>query len=300
LKKLTLGTRGSKLALWQAHWVEERMRSLGFEVVVQVIQTRGDRDWNLPLVGNAVKELFVKEIEDALLQRQIDLAVHSVKDLPSELPQGLVLAAIPERADPRDVLISKKGLPLRKLPSGARLGTSSLRRQAQILAYRPDLEMLPIRGNVETRIRKLSSSELDGVVLAAAGLSRLRLLDQVTEFFEDEVCLSAPGQGAIGIESLLEKKDLFGILDDWATRAEVQAERAFLNRLRGGCRVPIAARARLDRSILHLKGLVCSPDGKIRICSEGECEPSVGEEMGHALAEQILARGGEEVLRGVQ
>lgn len=275
------------------------MRGRGIDVELRVIRTRGDKDRNLLLVGEGAKELFVREIEEALIRREIDLAVHSVKDLPGELPKGLALAAIPLREDPRDVLVSKNGCSLRELPRGARLGTSSLRRQAQMMAYRPDIEILPMRGNVDTRLKKLSSSVLDGLVLAAAGLARLGLLHHATEYLDDDVCLPAPGQGAIGIESRSEDEHFYRVLDDHASRMEVQAERAFLRRLQGGCRVPIAARARLGSTGLRLKGLVCSPDGKVRIASESEGEASDGERIGCRLAEEILARGATEILKGM-
>lgn len=301
---IRIGTRGSKLALEQAEWVKARLEAQypGLDVVLKKIKTTGDKVLDVPLARMGGKGLFVKEIEEALIGQEVDLAVHSMKDVPSFLPSGLHLAAIPRREDPRDVLISRDGRPLKDFRRGARIGTSSLRRQAQLFRYRADLEIVPLRGNLDTRIRKLSQEGLDGIILAAAGLKRLGWLDQVTEYLPFEICLPAVGQGALGIECRVadestNKKVEF--LNHGATRCCVLAERSFLRRLEGGCQVPIAAFGQVSNGKLKLEGLVSSVDGRrwVRDCLEGLEEGA--EELGEHLAELLLSRGADRILKEI-
>ena len=314
---LVIGTRGSQLALWQANHVAARLRSVepGITVRLETIKTTGDKILDVPLAQVGGKALFVKEIEEALLEGRVDLAVHSMKDVPTDLPPGLAIVAITEREDPLDVLISRTGRGLQDLPRGARVGTSSLRRQAQLLHYRPDLAIIGLRGNLDTRIRKLHSEGLDAIVLAAAAIKRLGWTDCITEFLPPEVCLPAIGQGALGIEmretsaSSVEPPSaerrapslqrIVGVLDHSETRAAVLAERAFLRRLEGGCQVPFAAHAEVGGGRILLRGLVASPDGKRILRGErsGGCEKSEG--LGTALAEDLLDRGAGEIIDAV-
>ena len=313
---LVIGTRGSPLALWQANHVAARLRSAepGITVRLETIKTTGDKILDVPLAQVGGKALFVKEIEEALLEGRVDLAVHSMKDVPTDLPPGLAIVAITEREDPLDVLISRTGRGLQDLPRGARVGTSSLRRQAQLLHYRPDLAIIGLRGNLDTRIRKLYSEGLDAIVLAAAAIKRLGWTDCITEFLPPEVCLPAIGQGALGVESrepgtratarVAESREpslqrIVAVLDHPETHAAVFAERAFLRRLEGGCQVPFAAHAEVGGGRILLRGLVASPDGKRILRGErsGVCEESEG--LGTALAEDLLDRGAGEIIDAV-
>jgi len=306
---LVIGTRGSPLALWQANHVAARLRSAepGITVRLETIKTTGDKILDVPLAQVGGKALFVKEIEEALLEGRVDLAVHSMKDVPTDLPPGLAIVAVTEREDPLDVLISRTGRGLQDLPRGARVGTSSLRRQAQLLHYRPDLAIISLRGNIDTRIRKLYSEGLDAIVLAAAAIKRLGWTDCITEFLPPEVCLPAIGQGALGIEMRAPSAErrapslqrIVGVLDHSETRAAVFAERAFLRRLEGGCQVPFAAHAEVGGGRILLRGLVASPDGKRILRGErsGVCEESEG--LGTALAEDLLDRGAGEIIDAV-
>jgi hydroxymethylbilane synthase len=293
-----VGTRGSKLALWQAEHVVGLLQAahpgVAFEVVP--IRTTGDKRQDVPLQDLGDKSLFLKEIEEALASGAIDLAVHSLKDVPSSLEAPFVLAAILERDDPRDVLLTASGGGLSSLAEGARVGTSSLRREAQLRAARPDLEMVPIRGNVDTRLRKLGEGEYDAIVLAAAGLNRLGVSIPGSAFLDPSVCLPAPGQAAICVEALADRGELPAPLDHGPTRHAVEAERAFAAELDAGCRVPVAAYAcEADDDALQLQTLVASPDGTriIRLAGEGT-EPL---ELGRRLARQALERGAGELLR---
>jgi hydroxymethylbilane synthase len=293
-----VGTRGSKLALWQAEHVVGLLQAahpgVAFEVVP--IRTTGDKRQDVPLQDLGDKSLFLKEIEEALASGAIDLAVHSLKDVPSSLEAPFVLAAILERDDPRDVLLTASGGGLSSLAEGARVGTSSLRREAQLRAARPDLEMVPIRGNVDTRLRKLGEGEYDAIVLAAAGLNRLGVSIPGSAFLDPSVCLPAPGQAAICVEALADRGELPAPLDHAPTRHAVEAERAFAAELDAGCRVPVAAYAcEADDDALQLQTLVASPDGTriIRLAGEGT-EPL---ELGRRLARQALERGAGELLR---
>lgn len=302
--EIRIGTRGSQLALYQANWVKDRLTEVHphLHVTLMKIKTTGDKIQDAPLAKIGGKGLFVKEIEEALIQRKIDLAVHSIKDVPTEFPEGLHLAAITKREDPRDVFISKDGTLLKDLPRGAKIGTSSLRRQAQLLHFRGDFEMIPLRGNLDTRIRKLKTMDLDGVVLALAGVKRLNLEKNITEILPTEISLPAVGQGALGIETRIGDQETEGylqFLNDPESSVAVSAERAFLKKLEGGCQVPIAAFGRMEGGILHIDGLVGRTDGKKLIRRHLEGPPREAEAMGTRLAEILLENGAGEILEEV-
>ena len=301
---LVLGTRGSKLAVHQSEWVQARMQELAPHVTVTLrrIQTSGDKILDVPLAKIGGKGLFVKEIEEALLSGEIDLAVHSMKDLPTELPAGLDLLCIPSREDARDALISRNGKRFKDLPAGARIGTSSLRRQAQLLQARPDLSIGMLRGNLDTRLRKLREGHFDAVVLAAAGLRRLGWEGEITEYLAPEISLPAIGQGALGVEGRRDDvfvRELLSGLEHEPTRTTVMAERALLHRLQGGCQVPIAAHATLHGSEIVLEGLVASVDGKEVIRDRVKGPVDDPHSMGIQLAERLLSRGGDRILRTI-
>ncbi len=311
MRTFAVGSRQSALALTQTNQVVDMLRSicrehgLDYEFEVRKIVTKGDRILDVSLSKVGGKGLFVKEIEQALLDGEIDMAVHSMKDLPSELPDGLVIGAIPARVDPRDCLISNGDLPLSELPRHARIGTSSLRRACQLKAYRPDFRLEAIRGNIDSRFRKLSDQGLDGIILAAAGIRRMGWQDRISEALPPEICLPAVGQGALGIECRKDRKavlDLLSKLNDAETEWAVTAERGFLHRLNGGCQVPIGAHAvlmrpnggRPDLPEIHLTGMVGSPDGK-----EMLKQTMIGKnpyQLGIALAEQLIESGASRIL----
>ncbi len=305
-KRLRIGTRGSQLALNQTELVAGLLRRahLDLQVDLQIIQTKGDLILDRALSRIGDKGLFVTEIEAALLDGHIDLAVHSCKDLPSEVPASLILAAFPARADARDALISRHGLGLDRLPHAARIGTSSLRRACQLRRYRPDLEVVDLRGNVDTRLRKALTHDYDAIVLASAGLSRLDLAGSVTEFLEPEIMLPAVAQGALGLECRADAAELIGlvaVLDDRATRWEVEAERAFLARLQGGCQVPLAAYATVSQARsgewdLCIRGLVGTADGVQVVRGEQRGPACTARELGTALAEDLLGGGADLIL----
>ncbi len=304
LTRVRIGTRGSLLARWQAEWVTARLHAAhpGLDVALTIIKTTGDKILDVPLATVGGKGLFVKEIEEALLARTVDLAVHSMKDVPTVLPAELHLAAITRREDPHDALISRDRLPLAKLPHGAMIGTSSLRRQSQLLAYRPDLKIVGLRGNLDTRMKKLRNGELDGIVLAAAGLRRLGWDNEITELIPPEICLPAIGQGALGIECRREDaalNEMVQALDDADTRVCVDTERALLERLEGGCQVPIAAHATLAGDRLTLKALIAGVRGDRIIRDEVSGPRGEGTAIGRASAERLLARGGDAILREI-
>jgi hydroxymethylbilane synthase len=301
---IVLGTRASKLAVQQSEWVQARLSQLAPEVTVTLrrIQTSGDKILDVPLAKIGGKGLFVKEIEEALLAGEIDLAVHSMKDVPTQLPQGLAILCVPQREDPRDALISRTGCVFKDLPHAAKIGTSSLRRQAQFLHARPDLKIEMLRGNLDTRLRKLREGHYDAIVLAAAGLRRLGWAHEITEYLDPRISLPAIGQGALGIEGRHDDvfiRSVLGRLDHASTRVAVLAERALLDRLEGGCQVPIAAYATASETGLRLEGLVASVDGKemIRDVVEGTTEHA--SEVGRQLAERLLARGADKILRAI-
>lgn len=267
-----------------------------------VIKTKADimQDVSLARIGG--KGLFVKEIEDALLNGEIDMAVHSMKDVPAELPDGLEIVAMPEREDPRDVLIAKDRRKLEELPRGARLGTGSLRRGLQVRNLLPDIEIVPLRGNIGTRIKKIETENLEGVILAAAGLRRMGWVRQISQFIPAEIMMPAIGQGALGIEIRsddIELREMMTVLHHPATWTEVDAERAFLKRIGGGCHLPIAAYGKIERDILKLRGLIGSPDGRFIIREEITGRPEDGSVLGFNLAERILLQGGQAILNEI-
>jgi len=301
LSELKIGTRGSQLALFQANWVKEKLVEThpNLKVTLIKIKTTGDKIQDAPLAKIGGKGLFVKEIEEALIQKKIDLAVHSIKDVPTELPKGLHLSVITKREDPRDVFISKDGRTLKDLPQGAKIGTSSLRRQAQLLHFRNDFELVSLRGNLDTRLKKLKTMNIDGIVLALAGVKRLGLEERITEIIPPEISLPAIGQGALGIETRMDDEGVEGqirFLNDPDSSIAVSAERAFLKKLEGGCQVPIAAFARTVRATLQIDGLVGTIDGKrlLRHHVEGTIEEA--ESLGIQLAEILLGQGAKEIL----
>jgi len=292
---LVIGSRGSQLALWQANWVKARLEELGAECRIEIIHTTGDKITSVALSKVGTKGLFTKEIEEALLDSSIDLAVHSLKDMPTEVPQGLTLAAIPVREDPRDAVVGKK---LVDLPKGARVGTSSLRRSAQLRALRPDLQLKDIRGNVDTRLRKLDAGQYDAIMLASAGLRRLGWQDRIAELLEPEVMCPAVGQGALAIETRNdggESHEICRRLDNASTRIAVTAERAVLATLGGGCQVPIGAHATINGQ-LALRAVVISPDGTKVLRAQSTGATAEAEQLGRALGEQLLSQGGREIL----
>ena len=296
---IRIGSRGSVLALWQAEHVRQRLAARGHEATIQVITTTGDRvqDRRLESVGG--KGAFLKEIEEAMLAGDVDLAVHSLKDVPTTLPAGLRLCAVLERADPRDALLSAAGLALHRLPAGARVGTTSLRRRAQVAALRPDLVLQDLRGNVDTRIRKLHEGACDAIVLAVAGLERLGRRGEATEVLEADAFLPAPGQGAIALECRQDDAPLAAAvapLDHAPTARAVAAERALLAGLQGGCNVPLGAYAVEEDGALQLTAFVARPDGSGLL--RGRARDADPLRAGAALAEQLLARGARELMRG--
>ena len=301
-KPLRVGSRASALAWCQAEEVRDALKSLGVGVELVEIRTEGDRILDQPLTAIGGKGVFTKEIEDALLAGRIDLAVHSLKDLPTEFPPGLSLASVPRREDPRDIFIAKDGATrLADLPPGGRIGTGSLRRRAQLRAFRPDLEMVDIRGNLDTRLRKLDSGEMDGIVLAAAGFSRLGWKDRITELLSTRVCLPAVGQGALGLECRTEDRDTLSCasgLDHPETNRAVRAERALLRRLEGGCQVPVGALARVRGGAISLEAVIASLDGRETV--RGEASGEDPEALGVRLAEDLLNRGGEDILQDIR
>ncbi|MBI3209186.1 MAG: hydroxymethylbilane synthase [Candidatus Solibacter usitatus] len=293
---LIVGSRGSQLALWQARWVQGQLASMGIESRIEIIHTTGDKITDVPLSKVGTKGLFTKEIEEALLSKQIDLAVHSLKDMPTGLPAGLVLAAIPEREDPRDALI---GRTLAALQNGARVGTSSLRRSAQLKAIRPDLEVVSVRGNLDTRLRKLDDGQYDAILLAAAGLRRLGWQNRIAELLAPETMCPAVGQGALAVETRDDGGPGFAAackLDDAMTRAAVTAERAVLAAMGGGCQVPLGAHALIVGSSLHLRAAVAAPDGSLLVKRESQGPVASAEQLGRLLADELLASGARAIL----
>jgi hydroxymethylbilane synthase len=300
MARLRIGSRGSQLALWQANHIGALLRERGHEVDIEIIKTTGDKIADVALAKVGTKGMFTKEIEEALSEGRIDLAVHSLKDLPTEVPPGFEIAAVTQRENPRDVLCSRKYERIDALPQGARVGTSSLRRQAQLKAVRPDLEIDPLRGNVDTRLRKLEAGEYDAIILAAAGLNRLGRTELVRQIIPAEVMCPAAGQGALGIEiragDSITRQHL-AFLDDAAARATTTCERALLSKLGGGCQVPIGAFAEARNGQLHLEAIVADPDG-----SKVLRESRVGSDpvqLGESVGETLLQRGGDAILEAV-
>lgn len=304
-KSIKIGTRGSKLALWQANWVKSAIISINPSIPVDliIIKTKGDKILDVPLAMVGGKGLFVKEIEEALLDGRIDLAVHSMKDMPAEIPPGLCIGAVPEREAPNDVLISKNGLLFSELISGGRIGTSSLRRSAQLLHARPDLVILPLRGNLDTRLKKLETENMDAIILAAAGVKRLNFESRITEYIDENVMLPAVGQGALCIEireNDTEIEPIVAALDHQKTRSAVMGERAFSNRLEGGCQVPIAALGKIEKNILTLSGLVADIDGKTILKKTLSGPVGQSESIGVKLADSLLSMGAKKILEKIK
>ncbi|MDP2681875.1 MAG: hydroxymethylbilane synthase [Deltaproteobacteria bacterium] len=308
-RKIKLGSRGSQLALWQANWVKSELgkRYKNLEVEIIKIKTTGDKILDVPLAKVGGKGLFVKEIEEALLGKRIDLAVHSMKDVPTDFPNGLHLAAITEREDPRDAFIISQKLKVKSqkfkdLAYGASIGTSSLRRSSQLLNVRPDLKIEQLRGNLNTRLRKLNEGHFDAIILAAAGLKRLGWSERITEYLSPEISLPAIGQGALGIETRIDDKEineLTAFFDHPATSISVRAERALLKKLEGGCQVPIAAYGEVKNNQLKLIGLVASIDGKRIIKDSITGQIDRAEAIGIELAERLLSMGAWDILKEV-
>ena len=301
---LVLGTRASKLALQQSEWFQSQVQAIAPEVKVTLtrIQTSGDKIVDVPLAKIGGKGLFVKEIEEALLSGEIDFAVHSMKDVPTELPDGLEILCVPPREDSRDALISRTGCRFQNLPAGARVGTSSLRRQSQFLHARPDLRIEMLRGNLDTRLNKLKDGQFDAIILAAAGLRRLGWTQEITEYLDPHLCLPAIGQGALGIEGRSNDQFVRSILNRLThqpTQIAVAAERALLHRLEGGCQVPIAAYATLTQDEVQLEGLVASVDGKTVIRDLVRGRSAEAQALGTQLAERLLSRGADRILREI-
>ncbi len=305
-KTIRIGSRGSQLALWQANWVmnaiHEQWPDIRTELVI--IKTTGDKILDVPLAKVGGKGLFVKEIEEAMLTGRIDIAVHSMKDMPAELPHGLCIGAVPKRENPQDALVTENYPSLADLPKGSRVGTSSLRRSAQLLHLRPDILIEPLRGNLDTRLKKLTTTDLDAIVLAAAGLRRLGLADRITTTLDADTMLPAVGQGALCIESRSNDESIASIissLDDAATHTAVIAERAFLHRLEGGCQVPIAGHATIGQNDrMTISGLVAELDGSrlIKQTLEGPCDQAA--KLGLKLADALLAKGAASILERLE
>lgn len=303
--KIIIGTRGSKLALWQAKWVKSELETLdkNLRIEVTVIKTKGDKILDVPLAKVGGKGLFVKEIETALLDGRIDIAVHSMKDMPAQIPQGLYIGAVPKRENPKDVLISKTKQLFVDLDSGARIGTSSLRRSVQLRAARPDLVIHPLRGNIDTRLKKLFVEDLDAIVLAAAGVIRMDLTEHVTQYLDESIMLPAVGQGALCIEvreSDARIRSVVSRLDDYKTRMAVLGERAFLSQMEGSCQIPIAAHGVIDQDKMTLTGLIADLEGTTIIQNKRSGPVKSCGKIGFELAGILLADGGKSILEEIQ
>lgn len=300
-KKVIIATRGSKLALWQAQWVKGELEKANpdVECSLSIIKTKGDKILDVPLAKVGGKGLFVKEIEEALLRGEADCAVHSMKDVPMELPSDLHLSAICEREDPHDAFVSLKYPSLKSLPSGAKIGTSSLRRSCQLQHARSDLSILTLRGNLDTRLRKLDEGQYDAIILAAAGMQRMKLSERIAEILSLDICLPAVGQGALGIECRKDDSFINSItspLNHVNTSLCVRAERAFLRKLEGSCQVPIAAYAVIEEGLMRLHGLVGAVDGKTIMRDSIQVEPQYPEKIGLSLAENLINQGARDIL----
>jgi hydroxymethylbilane synthase len=300
MAKLRIGSRGSQLALWQANHISALLREQGHEIEIEIIKTTGDKITDVALAQVGTKGMFTKEIEEALAEGRVDVAVHSLKDLPTELPPGFELVAITKRVNPRDVLLSVRHNSVRSLPKNARVGTSSLRRQAQLKVARPDLVIHPLRGNVDTRIRKLEEGEYDAIILAAAGLTRLGKTQLMKEILSEDFMCPAAGQGALGIEIRAgdaTTASYLAFLNDADARAATTCERALLNKLGGGCQVPIGAFAEVKEGILYLTAIVAQPDGSMILREhQSGVNPVV---LGEAVGDTLLLRGAAKILGDV-
>ena len=303
-KTLKIATRQSPLALWQANYVKDSLQQLYPDLTVELVLmvTKGDVILDSPLAKIGGKGLFVKELENALLNKEADIAVHSMKDVPMQFPEGLGLAVICKREDPRDAFVSNSYRTFSELPQGAVVGTSSLRRQCQLKALRPDLDIRSLRGNVGTRLSKLDNGDYDAIILASAGLIRLGLADRIASFIEVEQSLPAAGQGAVGIECRtddVQVKQLLAPLADAETTCCVLAERAMNNHLQGGCQVPIGGYAVLQQGQLYLRALVGNVDGSQIIRAEGKSAVKNADVLGVQIAEQLLAQGADKILQSI-
>lgn len=303
MRALRIGTRGSLLAKWQAESVRKQLFALtGMDADIVIIKTEGDRLQQSPLTQIGGKGIFIKELEEALLEETVDLAVHSVKDIPTDTPTRLCFPAVCKRADVRDCLISASGATLANLRQGARVGTGSLRRQAQLQHVRPDLDFRDLRGNVDTRLRKVDSGEYEAIILAKAGLDRLGLSQRIAETLSPEVCMPAVGQGAIAVEARLkdvEAQETVAPLDDQETRSAIIAERALLGAMQGGCQVPLGAWARMERNEFVMEACVCSVDGLRYIKERATGSAEEAAQLGEKLAQQLLNAGAMEILEAV-
>ena len=300
--QIIIGSRGSKLALWQADYIEQRLREEypGLSVTQKRVTTKGDRILDVPLAKIGGKGLFTKELEEEMLSGGIDLAVHSLKDMPAKVPDGLVIAAVTKRLDPGDALVSNRFSSFEELPKGARVGTSSLRRRAQLLCARPDLEMLDLRGNVNTRLRKLDEGEYDAIVLAVAGLKRLGFADRIRQVLPREMVLPAVGQGALAIETReddKETRDMLAFLRDDDTICCTEAERSFLARVEGGCQVPVGVYATAEGDGLKVEAVIASLDGQRFYRGDVNGTRKDAAKLGENLAEKLLDEGGAEILK---
>jgi hydroxymethylbilane synthase len=304
VKTLRIGTRGSALALAQANWVKGEIERQWPEAAVslQIIKTSGDQFVEASLQAIGGKGVFTKEIEEALLRKEIDLAVHSMKDLPTEVTPGLAILAVPEREDPRDVLVSRDGARLGELPAGARIGTGSLRRKAQLLRHRGDLSVAAIRGNIDTRLKKLDAGEAEALVMAAAGLKRIGREDRISEFFSADICVSAVAQGALAVEGRDDEslRAELEFLNDIPTYLEVEAERGLLKRLGGGCYVPVGARAQVFGELIEMNAIVADPDGHEFYQADLAGMAEKAEALGKELADRLLAQGAQKILARLQ
>ncbi|HEV8075265.1 MAG TPA: hydroxymethylbilane synthase [Candidatus Acidoferrum sp.] len=304
MKPLRIGSRGSILARWQAEFVRKQLFQLtGVEAEIIIIKTSGDKMQQQPLTQIGGKGIFIKELEEALLAESVDLAVHSVKDIPTDTPGRLHFPAVCRRDDVRDCLVSHTGTLLANLKQGARVGTGSLRRQAQLRHYRPDLDLRELRGNVDTRLRKVESGEYDAIVLSKAGLDRLGWSQKITEPLSTEISLPAVGQGAIAIESRVSDRgadEILSKLDDLETRTAIIAERALLSALQGGCQVPLGAWARMERSELVMEAVVCSVDGTQYVREKATASPDQAAQLGEHLARVLAEGGARTILEEVQ
>jgi hydroxymethylbilane synthase len=300
MARLRIGSRGSQLALWQANHISELLRERAHEVEIEIIKTTGDKITDVALAKVGTKGMFTKEIEEALLDRRVDLAVHSLKDLPTELAPEFEIAAITRRENPRDAFLSRHFASIEELPQRSHVGTSSLRRQAQLKALRPDLNIFPLRGNVDTRLRKLEEGEYDAIILASAGLNRLGRTEWIRTVLPVEVMCPAVGQGALAIEIRSGDAPIraqLGFLDDAAARVATTCERALLNRLGGGCQVPIGAYAEIAAGTIHLTAVVARPDGS-RVLRENQSGTDP-EQLGTIVGQRLLERGGDRILEEV-
>lgn len=301
-RKVTIGSRGSPLALWQANWIKDLLQDHHSDLAVdiKIIKTSGDKIQDVPLAKIGGKGLFVKEIEEGLLKREVDFAVHSMKDMPITFPINLCIACVTKRENPFDALISKNDVKLVDLPKGAKIGTGSLRRMSQLLHYRPDFNLVPLRGNLETRLKKLDSEGLDAIILAAAGLIRLGWHDRITEIIPPEILLPAMGQGAVGIETRKNDVDnqiLLADLDDEETHYALDAERALVSQLEGGCNVPIGAFATLSEDQITLTGLVASLDGKTMYKKELKDIKTNAIALGRKMGDELIEMGADSIMK---